>query len=79
MMPPKSLTIVKLSDHFGDYTIILRCESCGHVRRTAPHPLAAFTSWDAKLEDVVKRLRCSACQKRACSATVHPATKRDYR
>jgi hypothetical protein len=64
MMPPRPpLTIVKLSDNFGQYVLTLKCE-CGHVRNAQPRTLAAIAGWDASLQDVVKRLRCSRCGKR---------------
>jgi hypothetical protein len=77
MMPPRPpLTVVRLSDHFGQYVLLLKCE-CGHRRTAQPQTLAALAGWDAVLTDVVKRLRCSKCGKRRCSATVRAETKRD--
>jgi hypothetical protein len=77
MMPPRPpLTVVKLSDHFGQYILTLKCE-CGHTRTAQPQTLAALAGWDALLADVVKRLRCSQCGTRGCQATVRPETKRD--
>jgi hypothetical protein len=36
MMPPRPpLNIVKLSDHFGQYVLMLMCE-CGHTRTAQP-------------------------------------------
>jgi hypothetical protein len=55
---------------------MLKCE-CGHARTAQPKTLAALTGWDALLANVVKRLRCSMCGGRRCSATVRPETKRD--
>lgn len=64
----KDLVIDKLSDEFGQYVILLTC-ACGHTRRCYPATLAAFanTSWDSKLSDVVKRMRCSKCGQRKCT------------
>lgn len=77
MMPPQPpLTIVKLSDNFGQYVPTLKCE-CGHLRSAQPRTLAAIAGWDAALQDVVKRFRCSRCGKRRCKASVRPETKRD--
>ncbi len=77
MMPPRApLNVVKLSDHFGQYVLTLRCE-CGHTRVARPETLARLASWDATLTEVVKRLRCSKCGTRRCSAFVRPETKRD--
>ncbi len=77
MMPPRPpLTVVKLSDYGGQYVLTLTCE-CGHTRTAQPKTFAALAGWEAVLADVVKRLRCSRCGKRRCSATVRPETKRD--
>jgi hypothetical protein len=57
----RDLKITKLSDEFGQYLIYLRCE-CGHIRRCHPHTLAAFAGWDARLDDVVRRLRCQRAE-----------------
>jgi hypothetical protein len=69
----RDLKITKLSDEFGQYVIYLRCE-CGHIRRCSPHTLAAFAGWDAQLEDVVRRLRCSKCNEKKCTARAVPMT-----
>src|SRR5271155_3719702 len=63
-----TLKIIKLSDEFGQCIIHLQC-ACGHIRRCLPRALAGFAGWDAKLEDVVKRLRCSKCGKKTCTAS----------
>jgi hypothetical protein len=47
------------------------------TRRAYPKTFAAIAGWDAKLENLIKRLRCSKCGKRQCSATVRQETKRD--
>ena len=52
MMPPRPpLTIVKLSDHFGQYVLTLTCE-CGHAQAARPerffaHDHGAFRQLDA--------------------------------
>ena len=77
MMPPRPpLTVVRLSDNFGQYVLTLKC-ACGHSRTAQPKTLAHLAGWDALLTDVVRRLRCSQCGKRKCSAKVRPETKRD--
>ena len=77
MMPPRPpLTIVKLSDNFGQYVLTLKC-ACGHTRIAKPKTLAGMAGWDASLDAVVKRMRCSRCRTRRCTATVRPETKRD--
>jgi hypothetical protein len=41
MMPPRQpLTVVKLSDHFGQYVLTLTCGACGHSRTVQPQTLA---------------------------------------
>jgi len=74
----RPLKIDKLSDEFGQYAVILTC-ACGHTRRCYPATLAAIAGWDAKLTDVVKRLRCSKCSERKCTArTVRDTVPRGY-
>jgi hypothetical protein len=75
----RELKIETLSDEFGQYIIYLTC-TCGHIRRCSPHTFAALAGWDAKLEDVVRRLRCSKCNQKKCSArTVEPTKPRGLR
>jgi len=75
----RDLKIELLSDEFGQYEILLTC-LCGHTRRCTPHTLAGFAGWDAKLQDVVRRLRCSKCDKKRCTARTFALTKpRDYK
>jgi hypothetical protein len=69
-MPP--FHIDKLSDEFGQYTLILTCEACKHERVTVPKMLGALCGWDAKLQDVARRLRCSKCGKKQCTAKAVP-------
>jgi hypothetical protein len=77
MIPSRqALAIVKLSDNFGQYVLTLKCV-CGHWRTAHPKTLAALAGWDALLEAVVKRMRCSRCGEKQCTATVRPETKRD--
>jgi len=77
---PKNFCVDRLSDHFGQYDLILTCGSCGHERHTTPHLLALLCGWDTKLADVTSRMRCSKCGKRTCSARVSPPrAPRGYR
>jgi hypothetical protein len=64
----RTFKVDKLSDEFGQYDLLLKCGACGHERRIAPRTLANFCGWDARLEDVARRLRCSKCGKQQCSA-----------
>jgi len=70
----RGLRIQKLSDEFGQYTLVLKC-ACGHERQTDPHALAAFCGWDAPLDAIVKRLRCSTCGKKNCTWRAFPPSK----
>jgi hypothetical protein len=60
------LKIDKLSDEFGQYLIFIEC-GCGHSRR-CHQTLAAIAGWDARPNDVVKRMRCSKCNQKKCIA-----------
>jgi hypothetical protein len=61
--PMRDLEIKLLRDEFGQYELQLKCESCLHERQASPHTLAKLCGWDARLEDVVRRMRCSICGK----------------
>jgi hypothetical protein len=76
----RDLEIKLLRDEFGQYELYLKCESCLHERRTTPHMLAKLCGWDARLEDVVRRMRCSICGKKNCTArAVTLVTPRGYK
>jgi DNA-directed RNA polymerase subunit RPC12/RpoP len=68
----RDFKVENLSDEFGQYDPILKCEACGHERRIVPKSLANVCGWDAKLEDVMRRLRCSKCGERRCTARPLP-------
>jgi hypothetical protein len=72
---PTHFHVEKLSDEFGQYTLVLKCSACGHERITEPHTLGRLCGWNAKLEDVAKRLRCSICGKKKCAARAVPPRK----
>jgi hypothetical protein len=64
----RDLKILKLTDEGGEYLLILQCE-CGHTRRCYPHTLAALAGgWEVNLADVVRRMRCSKCNQKKCTA-----------
>jgi len=65
----RDLKVDELSDEFGQYLIYLKCE-CGHIHRCHPKTLANVAGWDARLGDIVKRLRCSKCNQKKCTARV---------
>jgi hypothetical protein len=70
MMPPRPpLTVVKLSDHFGQYVLTLRCE-CGHTRTAQPKTLAVLAGWG-----------CAAggCREAVALLTVREATMQRHR
>jgi hypothetical protein len=72
-MPP--FHVDKLSDEFGQYTLILTCAACGYERITSPKMLGRLCGWDARLEEVASRMRCSKCGKKKCSAKAVPLRK----
>jgi hypothetical protein len=67
--------IDKLSDEFGQYTLVLKCTACGHERASEPRTLGRLCGWDARLEDVAKRLRCSKCGMKKCGLRAFPPQK----
>ena len=67
--------IEKLSDEFGQYTLILKCEKCEHERVTQPITLGRLCGWDSKLADVARRMRCSKCGAKRCSLRAVPPRK----
>jgi translation initiation factor 2 beta subunit (eIF-2beta)/eIF-5 len=71
----REIRINKLSDEFGQFTMVLKCSACGHERTAEPHTLGRLCGWDAKLADVEKRMRCSKCGKKQCSLRAVPPTK----
>ncbi len=79
MMPrdPAPLTVTKLSDHGGQFILTLKCGHCGHLREAQPVVFARIVGWEATLESVLRRLRCSVCGANRCTATVHRPHKRD--
>lgn len=76
----RGFKVEKLSDEFGQYDLILKCAACGHERRILPRSLANVCGWDAVLEEVVRRLRCSKCGERRCTArAIPPVPPRGYK
>jgi len=67
--------IEKLSDEFGQYTLALKCGACEHERTAEPRTLAALCGWDARLEEVGKRMRCSKCGEKKCTLRAFPPQK----
>jgi DNA-directed RNA polymerase subunit RPC12/RpoP len=54
----------KLSDAFGQVLVDVRC-SCGYSRLINPEALAPRVEWEAPLESLKDRMRCSQCGKKA--------------
>lgn len=78
MMPPRPpITVVKLSDHGGQYVLLLKCGHCGHIREAMPETFARIAGWETPLAKVIDRLRCSRCGARRCTATPRRPMKRD--
>jgi hypothetical protein len=71
----RNFHIEKLSDEFGQYTLILRCAACSHERAAEPRALSGLCGWDAKLEAIAKRMRCSKCGAKQCSLRAVPPRK----
>jgi hypothetical protein len=69
------MRIEKLSDDFGQYELSLKCAACGHMRRASPHTLAHLCGWEAQISAVAKRLRCSKCGAKKCTAEAVPLMK----
>ena len=67
--------IDKLSDEFGQYTLVLKCAECGHERKAEPMTLGRLCGWDARLDDIAKRMRCSKCGKKRCTLKAFPPKK----
>jgi hypothetical protein len=67
--------IDKLSDEFGQYTLVLKCSACNHERTAEPHTLGRLCGWDARLEVVAKRMRCSKCGQKKCQLRAFPPRK----
>lgn len=71
----RDFKVIRLSDEFGQYLLYLKCSACAHERQTYPNLLAHLCGWDATLEDVEKRLRCSKCGKKCCHMRAIPLQK----
>jgi hypothetical protein len=67
--------IDKLSDEFGQYLLIIKCDACGHERSADPHTLGRLCGWDAKLVDLAPRMRCSKCGKKKSTLRAIPPTR----
>lgn len=59
MLPPGAIR--HLNDYFGDYVLGVTCRKCGHVREISPHALARIFGWEAEIQKIAHRFRCSKC------------------
>jgi len=71
----RDFNVTRLSDEFGQYLLYLKCSACAHERQTYPNLLAHLCGWDAPLQTVEKRLRCSKCGKKRCQIRAVPLQK----
>ena len=71
----RNFKVSRLSDKFGQYHLNLKCTCCGHERQSYPHTLAHLSGWDARLEEIEKRLRCSKCGQKSCRIRAVPMVK----
>ncbi len=72
----RELKVVKLNDEGGVYVLVMTCRACGHERIAEPLTLGRLCGWDARLEDVAKRMRCSKCGKKQCTLRPIPVPRR---
>jgi hypothetical protein len=68
MLP--SSTVTRLNDRFGDYVIFVQCRKCKHSREIDPHALARLVGWEAELDKLSTRLRCSKCQAKSADLQI---------
>jgi len=71
----RQFRVERLSDEFGQYTLVLSCAACRYERSADPRTLARLCGWDARLEDVARRMRCSKCGRKECRARAVPPRK----
>ncbi len=71
----RGFKVIRLGDEFGQYRLYLRCANCGHERESYPRTLAHVLGWDASLETLEKRLRCSKCGRKSCRIRAVPLAK----
>jgi hypothetical protein len=68
MLPASS--IKKLNDHFGQYSVHVQCRRCKHGRDIQPAALARIFGWEAELQKIIPRMRCSRCDKKDIEVTI---------
>jgi hypothetical protein len=60
MLWRRDLKVERLNDEGAQYQIVVTCK-CGHFKKILPGELAGHAGWDAKIDVVASRLRCSHC------------------
>lgn len=56
--------MLRLSSHFGDFTIYVTCKLCGHEGKLLPRDLTKRFGADALVNPILELLRCSKCNSR---------------
>jgi hypothetical protein len=69
-VPRSPKHVVRLSDEFGQYAILLCCQRCRHSRTVYPNALARIFDWETELAAIARRMRCSKCSAKQCELTV---------
>jgi hypothetical protein len=59
--------VVRLDDHLGHYRMAITCTHCKHSRRSDPHVFARLLGWNARLDALAERLRCSNCGRKGAT------------
>ena len=71
---PREFRVEKLSDEFGQYTLVLKCSSCGHARMAEPHTLARlFATWKWQRTKSGRRVRHVMNRDNPARPPTHPA------
>jgi hypothetical protein len=62
--------VLRLSSHFGDFTIYVECRQCRHEGKLLPRDLTKRYGYDALVAPLLKQLRCSKCNSRQVHSRV---------
>jgi hypothetical protein len=69
-MPFPLSKVRTLSDYEGMFVLSVCCKACKHERAIPAKSLANRVGTNARVADVVKRMRCSQCNSRQVEAAV---------
>ncbi len=69
-MPFPLSKVQRLGDYEGMFVLSVSCTTCKHERPIAADVLARLAGRDARVADVVRRLRCSKCGERQVDVQV---------